>query len=326
MQHILIDCDPGVDDALALIYAFNSPELHVEGITTVNGNAPVAVCSRNLLIVLETIGLEPSRYPILGRGSPQPLVKPWTMGAEVHGRDGLGNTTSMFTSDGARRYPDPQPRPAEATATDVIIELAQKFAPELILVATGPLTNLAEALLKDPARMRMVREIVIMGGAFGTYGNVTLAAEFNVSVDPHAAQIVFDSGVPITVFPLNVTQQVQLLRDRLEAEAALRDDRLTRFILDSTLAVTEFDSAYQEFYGTHLHDPLTVIYLTHPELFETVETRIAVETEGQLTQGATIAELRPNRPRDRTNARVCVGVDVEAVLRIFYERSLRRRP
>jgi len=153
---------------------------------------------------------------------------------------------------------------------------------------------------------------------------VTLAAEFNIFVDPHAAQIVFDFGVPITVLPLDVTHQVLLLRDRLEAETDNRDDRLTRFILDSTLAVTEFDSQFAEFYGTHLHDPLTIIFLTHPELFKTVETRVEVETEGPLTQGATIAELRPNRPRSNANAQVCVGVDIDAVLQTFYDRTLPR--
>ncbi len=230
----------------------------------------------------------------------------------------------MLKPDGSRRYPDPKPRLAETPATDVIIELARKYAHELIIVATAPLTNIAAAILKNPTQMRMAREIVVMGGAFGTYGNVTLAAEFNMYVDPHAAQIVFDFGVPITVFPLDVTHQVHLLRDRLDAEAGNRDDRLTRFILDSTLAVTEFDSAFEEFYGTHLHDPLTVIYLTHPEFFETVETRVAVETEGSLTQGATIAELRPHRPRSNANAQACVGVDIDAILRVFYERILRR--
>ena len=324
MQRVLIDCDPGVDDALALIYAFKSPELKVEAVTTVSGNVSVDACSRNLLIVLETIGLESSRYPILATGSPESLVKPWAMGAEVHGRDGLGNTTSMLNPDGSRRYPDPKLRLAQTSAVDVIIELARKYDHELIIVATGPLTNIARAILKNPKQMRMVRKIVVMGGAFETYGNVTLAAEFNIFVDPHAARIVFDFGVPITVLPLDVTHQVHLLRDRLEAEAGNRDDRLARFILDSTLAVTEFDSACEEFHGTYLHDPLTVIYLTHPELFETIETRVAVETEGPLTLGATIAELRPNHPRSNANAHVCVGVDIDVVLRAFYERTLRR--
>jgi len=164
VQRILIDCDPGVDDALALIYAFNSPELKVEAVTTVCGNASVDICSRNLLIVLETIGLESSRYPILAKGSPQPLIKPWAMGTEVHGRDGLGNTTSMLNPDGSRRYPDPRPRLVQTSAVDVIIELARKHGHELIIVATGPLTNIAGAILKNPKQMRMVRKFVVMGG------------------------------------------------------------------------------------------------------------------------------------------------------------------
>ncbi|MBI1924312.1 nucleoside hydrolase [Candidatus Poribacteria bacterium] len=344
MQRILLDTDTGVDDALAIILALNSPELKVEAITTVSGNVHVDLCARNLLMTLEAMeiggSLAPScsaepapiedrraspsvrEYPIVAKGESQPLVKPLVTAAHVHGSDGLGDVTKLLTADGARRYPEPQPRLAAIAAVDLIIDRVGQYPDELILVPVGPLTNIAKAMIKNPARMRKIKAIVLMGGAFETYGNVTATAEFNIFVDPHAAQLVLDFGVPITIMPLDATHQVRLTGERLNAEIGERNDKLSQFLRDATRVCMEFHRQYEGFYGFYLHDPLTIGLLTHPTLFETVDAFVQVETSGDLTQGMTIADLRPGRPRPKPNARVCVGVKAEEFLQHFFKRIL----
>ena len=320
MQRILLDTDTGVDDALAIILALNSPELKVEAITSVSGNVHVNLCTRNLLMTLEAI--EVREYPICAKGESQPLIKPLVTAAHVHRSDGLGDATRLLTTDGSRLYPEPEPRLAAMSAVDLIIDLAGQYPDELILVPVGPLTNIAKAMIKHPARMRRIREIVLMGGAFETYGNVTTTAEFNIFVDPHAAQLVLDFGVPVTMVPLDVTHQVILTGKRLDAEIGERSDRLSQFLRDVTQATMGFHQEREGFYGTYIHDALPIGLLTHPELFETVEAFVQVETSSDLTQGMTIADLRPERPRPKPNARVCVGVNAETFLQHFFNRIL----
>ena len=320
MQRILLDTDTGVDDALAIILALNSPELKVEAITSVSGNVHVNLCTRNLLMTLEAI--EVREYPICAKGESQPLIKPLVTAAHVHGSDGLGDATRLLTTDGSRLYPEPEPRLAAMSAVDLIIDLAGQYPDELILVPVGPLTNIAKAMIKHPARMRRIREIVLMGGAFETYGNVTTTAEFNIFVDPHAAQLVLDFGVPVTMVPLDVTHQVILTGKRLDAEIGERSDRLSQFLRDVTQATMGFHQECEGFYGTYIHDALPIGLLTHPELFETVEAFVQVEISSDLTQGMTIADLRPERPRPKPNARVCVGVNAETFLQHFFNRIL----
>lgn len=323
MQRILIDTDPGVDDALALMYAFRSPELRIEAITTVSGNLPVEVCCENLKVILQVLGIAPEGCPMLARGAERPLVRPPVDASDVHGEDGLGNTTTARNGDGSRKYPPSDVRFSEATAVETILEAVGKYPGELTIVALAPLTNLALAIQRDPERMRQAKQIVLMGGAFETYGNITLSAEFNIFVDPHAARIVCDSGIPLVVAPLDATHQVQVLRERLISEIGSRADPLASFLVESTLAVTEFDSRFEDFYGTHLHDPVPLIYLTNPELFEGVRTRVDVETEGRLTPGKTLAELRSKRLPSEGHHLVLTGVETERVLQVFYERVLR---
>ena len=320
MQRILLDTDTGVDDALAIVLALNSPELKVEAITSVSGNVHVNLCTRNLLMTLEAIGVR--KYPVCAKGESQPLIKPLVTAAHVHGSDGLGDATRLLTTDGSRLYPEPEPRLAAMSAVDLIIDLAGQYPDELILVLVGPLTNIAKAMIKHPARMRRIREIVLMGGAFETYGNVTTTAEFNIFVDPHAAQLVLDFGVPVTMVPLDVTHQVILTGKRLDAEIGERSDRLSQFLRDVTQATMGFHQEREGFYGTYIHDALPIGLLTHPELFETVEAFVQVETSSDLTQGMTIADLRPERSRPKPNARVCVGVNAETFLQHFFNRIL----
>ena len=322
MQRLLLDTDPGVDDALAIFYALRAPELRVEAITTVSGNLPVESCTRNLLLILETMELAPHACPLLAQGAARPLHKAPVQATDVHGADGLGNITALRAPDGARRYPEPSPRALEKSAVDLIIDMVGQYPDELVIVAMAPLTNIAMAMRRHPDRMRKLRRLVLMGGAFETYGNVTLKAEFNIFADPHAAQVVFDFGAPLTVTPLDVTHRVRLLRDRLQAEVGDRSDRLSQFLLDATQMVSDFDSRFTDWYGTYLHDPLAVAAALRPELFTMLETRVQVETEGIWTEGMTVAELRARRPCPHPNARVCVEVQAEAILSDFFATVL----
>lgn len=321
MPRILLDTDTGVDDALAIILALNSPELKVEAITSVSGNVHVDLCTRNLLMTLDAMGID--EYPVCAKGESQPLSKPLVTASHVHGSDGIGDATQLLRDDGSRLYPDPKPRLAAISAVDLIIDLVGQYPDELTLVPVGPLTNIAKAMIKHPARMRRIREIVLMGGAFETYGNVTTTAEFNIFADPHAAQLVLDFGVPVTMVPLDVTHQVMLTGKRLDAEIGGRSDRLSQFLRDVTRATMGYHQDLEGFYGTYIHDALPIGLLTHPDLFETMGAFVQVETSSDLTQGMTVADLRPEKPRPKPNARVCVGVNAEAFLQHLFDRILR---
>ena len=317
MQRIILDTDTGVDDALAIILALRSPELKVEAITTVSGNVHVDQCTRNVLITLAQLGL--SEKPLVAKGESQPLIRPPVIAAHVHGEDGLGGITTRLGADGTRLYPEPERGVAAVAAVDLILELVGKHPDELVLVPVGPLTNIAKAIIKRPARMRKVREIVLMGGAFETYGNVTTVAEFNIFADPHAAQLVLDFGVPVTLVPLDVTHQVVLTGERLETETGSSKDKVSQFMRDATQACMAFHEQDEGFYGMYIHDALPIGLLNWPTLFETVYAFVQVETAGDVTLGMTVGDLRVRRTRPKPNARVCVGVDVEEFLRRFFE-------
>jgi len=320
MHRILIDTDIGVDDALAIVFALKSAELKVEAITTVSGNAHVDLCTQNLLITLAAMELQEA--PLIAKGEAQPLITTLTTASNVHGSDGLGNITGKLTPDGDSFYPEMKHTLLPIPAVDFIIDLVGMYPDELVLVPVGPLTNIAKAMLKNPSRMRKVRRIVLMGGVFEGYGNVTTQAEFNIFVDPHAAQVVFNFGVPITIMPLDVTHQVVLTGERLHAEIGQRKTRLAQFLHDSTRMCMEYHRLHYGFHGFYLHDPLAIGFLSQPDLFETVDRFVQVETCGDLTRGATVGDLRAERLGLGPNARVCVGVDSEAFLRKFFNRVL----
>ena len=317
MHRILIDTDAGVDDALAIILALKSPALKVEAITTVSGNVHVDFCTRNVMLALDVLDLR--EYPIIAKGEAQPLVKPLVTAAQVHGSDGLGEVTKLHGPDGSRSYPDPELRLATASAADLVIDLAGQYPNELVLVPLGPLTNIAKAMDKNPKHMQNIREIVLMGGAFETYGNVTTTAEFNIFADPHAAQRVLDFGVPITLVPLDVTHQVILNSERMNTECGKRHDRLTKFLRDATRVSIAYHRQHAGIDGIYMHDALPFGLIIQPDLFETTDAFVQVETSGHLTQGMTIADLRHGRHRLKTNARICVGVNAAGFLESFFE-------
>ncbi len=318
MQRILIDTDPGVDDALAILFAMLSPELHIEAMTTVCGNIPVTQATQNLLTILGVLDLD--EFPRIAQGEAQPLVKPLVTAVHVHGEDGLGNVSQLRNADGSPRYARANTDISSESGVDLILEMAASYPDELTIVALGPLTNIAKAIHKDAAKMQRLQRIIVMGGAFEEYGNVTTTAEFNIFVDPHATHEVFQFGVPIHIVPLDATHQVVLTGERLHAEIEDREDTVSHFLWDATQACMEFYREHVGFWGFHIHDALPIGILTRPDYFESVDANVQVETTGNLTNGMTVADLRPERQRSDPNAQVCIKVAVEAFLDHFFER------
>ena len=318
MQRILIDTDPGVDDAFAITLAVRSPELQITAITTVCGNVPVTQATRNLLTILGVLDLK--AFPIIAQGAAEPLAKPLVTAAHVHGEDGLGNISELRSADGNLLYPPVNAAVSSVSGVDLILEMVSHYPDELIIVTLGPLTNVAKAIRKDASKMQRVRKIVVMGGAFEAYGNVTTTAEFNIFVDPEAAHEVFHFGVPVHIVPLDATHQVVLTGERLHAEVEKRDSKIFSFLKDSTQACMEFYRQHVGFWGFHIHDALPIGTLTHPDYFENVAAYVEVETEGTLTNGMTVADLRRERQSSHPNAHVCVKVAAEAFLDSFFER------
>jgi inosine-uridine nucleoside N-ribohydrolase len=304
---IIIDTDPGVDDALALLLAAGSPELDVLAVTTVGGNVTLDHATENAQRIL----------PIAwsGRAAP-PLYRGAAGGTEtaeyVHGADGLGGVSLHRDEAGLLRYPPTGPL-AVGAAHEAILSLVAARPDEITLVTLGPLTNVALALQHDPATMRRVREVVIMGGAFLEPGNTGPVAEFNIFVDPEAAQIVCDSGLPLRWIPVDVTHRCLLQRDQVEG---LPEGRRARFAQAIARFYMDYHhSGYGE-YACFLHDPVAVAAVIWPELFRMERKRVDVETFGTLTRGMTVADFRPEAYRSAAtpNSSIALGVDHDALV------------
>ena len=277
-RKIIIDTDPGQDDAVAILLALASPdELEVLGITAVAGNVPLALTERNARIVCELAGR--SDMPVFA-GCDRPLRRKLVTAEHVHGKTGL---------DGPD-LPDPTMPLQEAHAVDFLVDTLRR-EPEgsVTLCPLGPLTNIAAALGKAPEIAPRIAEIVLMGGAYFEVGNITPAAEFNIYVDPEAADIVFKSGVPITVMPLDVTHKALVTRPRNEAFRALGTP-----VGEAVAAMTDFFERFdREKYGSAgapLHDPCVTAYLLRPDLFAGRRVNVEIETEGRFTTGMTVAD------------------------------------
>lgn len=323
---VIIDTDPGIDDALALILALRSAELRVEAVTTVCGNVGVDLTTRNALRVLEIAA--PSDRPLVARGAGQPLAGPRRTAAHVHGDDGLGNLGRCLEPDGTARYREPRGGPAPIPAHEVLLDATRRAPGTFALIALGPLTNVALALRQDAAAMRGFRRLVIMGGAAAVPGNVTPVAEFNVWADPEAAQIVLESGLPITLVGLDVTQQVRLVPEALDARFSSRRDPVSRLVCDMAPALLDFCERAGRPPGITLHDPLAVGVAVDPTLVRTERRPIRVETRGEHTVGMTVVDRRPDASGGEGEGGigippavdVAMAVDVERFLRLFLDR------
>src|SRR5262245_2732278 len=317
-RHLLIDTDPGIDDALAILLALSSSETRVETITTVAGNVSVDLATLNATRILAVAAPEP--MPPVFQGAGTPLKGPLITAAHAHGDDGLGHLDRFVEPDGRPRYPEPTVPLQTGAAAEAILDTADRWGPDLTIVALGPLTNLAAALARDARRLTQAGRIVVMGGAIAVPGNVTPAAEFNIHVDPEAAAMVLSAGLPVELVPLDVTRRVVLADTALTERLRHRATRTARFILDFTGHGFVF-SADREGGGIVLHDPLAMAVALDPSLVAFEPLHVEVECEGQLTRGLTLADRR-QRPAGRDTAptcRVALDVDAERALRLVLE-------
>lgn len=308
MHRIILDTDPGIDDALALFLAFASPEVQLEAITTVNGNVGVNATTRNALALLEFLGR--TDIPV-ARGCDRPLLRPLTHAAYVHGENGLGDV----------QLPEPHTQPVAQHAVDMIIERIMAAPGEITLVPIGPLTNIALAVRREPRIAQRVREVVIMGGALRVPGNITPAAEFNIYVDPEAAHIVFHADWPLRLVALDVTMQARLPRSQVDALAESKS-RVGRLI--QQMLAYYFDVFGPQYDGTefHMHDPLCLAAVFQPELLAWQSVYVDVELEGKLTTGQTVAYFRrlDESGVPPPNMQVAVAVNETAFIEMFLER------
>lgn len=305
-ERIIIDTDPGVDDAIAILMALGSPELEVEALTTVFGNVDLGKTTRNALTILDIAGR--AHTPVYA-GATRPVARNGADNAgHVHGESGLGDA----------QFPDPPVNArSESAAVYLARRLAESDAPRT-LVTLGPLTNVALALSLNPDLAGTLRRIVCMGGAVWAPGNASVVAESNILKDPEAADIVLGSGIPVILVPLDVTMRTLLLRARLD-EAAARAGKLGGFLRAITPPYFEW---YQRRYGLEgfaLHDPCTIAYLINPALFQTQTMAMAVETAGVHCTGRVVPDPmgRLGRPASVT---VCLDVDVEGLVECVLEK------
>ena len=305
-KKVIIDCDAGVDDALALILAFHSPEVEVQAITGVNGNVPLDFVFMNIQKVLSLI--RPAFRPLIARGAAGPLKGPPVYAYSFHGEDGLGG------AEIARKEGEEHWQTFSGRADELILEMAHQYPGELTLIAIGPLTNLALGLQKDPEGMKRLKEVVIMGGAVRTRGNITPFAEFNFFVDPLAAKIVLESGLPITLVSLDVTCQVFLTPTLMEEKVKPFGTPFSEFVIQAT----GYDSVNHRFRlgreGFHLHDPLAIGIVVNPDLVRKERLALCIETqEGE--QCGKVSEIK-----EGPGIETCLGVNAEGFLELFLSR------
>jgi inosine-uridine nucleoside N-ribohydrolase len=270
---VIIDTDPGVDDALALLLALRSPELKIEAITPVAGNVPLELTLPNALRMVEIAGR--TDIPVAA-GAKAPLVRRLVTAAYAHGENGLGGAV----------FPEPKIKPVAEPAAEFIRQIIRKYPGEVTLITVGPLTNVATALNADPELAPMVRSLVMMGGSLSG-GNITPAAEFNVYVDPEAARIVFQSGIPITMVGLDVTRKTSLTEDHVRQLEAGQNPVSQAAAKIARNAINH--NREQGFLvGPNMHDSLAVAGFIDPSLLKLKEYYVDVETTGELTAGETL--------------------------------------
>ena len=309
-RKIIIDTDPGQDDAVAILLALASPEeIEVLGITCVAGNVPLELTARNARIVCELAGRPDMR---VFAGCDRPLGRALVTAEHVHGKTGLDGPS----------LPDPTMALAEGHAVDFIIETLRQHPPgSVTLCPLGPLTNIATALRRAPDIAERIAEIVLMGGGYFEGGNITPAAEFNIYVDPQAADAVFRCGAPIVVMPLDVTHKALVTKPRNDAFRAL-DTPVGLAVAQMTDFFERFDKEKYGSEGAPLHDPCVTAYLISPDLFSGRHINVEIETTSELTMGMTVADWW--RVTDRApNATFMGDIDADGFFSLLTERLAR---
>lgn len=321
-QRIIIDTDPGVDDAMAIFLALRSPELKVEAITAVSGNVPLSFTLPNALRLVEIAGHP--EVPVAG-GAAFPLVRRLVTAAYVHGNNGLGGV----------EFPEAKIKPVPETASELIRRIVRANPGEITIAAVGPLTNIATVLKADPGIAKMIKSFALMGGSLSG-GNITPAAEFNFYVDPEAARVVFDSGVPILMVGLDVTHKVLLRESHVHTLEAAQNpvSQVAAKIMRATfgrIAKTNDETVVA------MHDPLTIASLIDPSVVTLRDYYVQIETAGELTAGQSIGyshgPVRRSPPLDtgdpagaipveeyKPNCKVAVGVDPDKFFNLLIPR------
>lgn len=304
-QKIIIDTDPGVDDAMAIIYAILNPDVDLIGLTSIFGNVTTEIATRNALVLAEMTGFS---IPV-ARGAVKPLVQEAKEVAwEVHGKEGFGDVPPIT----------PQARPEEVSAHEFICNAVNENPGEVVLCPIGPLTNLALALQHDPSLAEKTKSVAIMGGSLDEGGNVTSHAEANIWQDPHAADIVFAADWDISMIGLDVTHQVICTPEEF-SELSNSAPLLGGFLNDAAQYYFKFHRKENGFYGCHMHDPTAVISIIHPEWFSFDELPVEVILQGERV-GATVKSENRLRP----SSRVAMKIDADAVKHHFLDTVGRR--
>lgn len=276
MTKIILDCDPGHDDALAMMLAIASPKIELAAVTTSAGNQTPDKTLNNAMRLLTLMHHE--EIPVAG-GNHTPLVKPLETAGNVHGKSGLDGAT----------LPDPDFDVQPMTAIELMAKTVKESKEKITLVVTGPMTNAAIFLRVYPELKNRIERIVFMGGAMGL-GNWTPSVEFNIYVDPEAAKIVLNSGIPLTQAPLNVTHKAQIHKDEIASFGEIHNP-----VAETFKELLDFFEIYHEdpkwgFVGAPLHDPCTIAWLIDPSMFESKHMNVDVETQGELTKGETVCD------------------------------------
>lgn len=299
---VIMDCDPGHDDAIALIMAFASEKLDVRAVTTSAGNQTPEKTLNNALRILDYIGVD---VPV-AQGAKRPLLRELEIAPEVHGESGLEGP----------EIPDAVSKPVDMPAIDLMRKVIMESDEKITLIPTGPLTNIAMLLLAYPEVKEKIEQISLMGGAaYG--GNWTPAAEFNILVDPEAAKVVYDSGLPIIMSGLDVTHKAMIMKDEVEV---LRDlnTKVGIFVAELLDFFVKFHDEVWKLPGCPLHDPCAVAYLIAPEIFESEQYAVAIETQGEFTTGMTVVDFNRQTGRDE-NVKVLLGVDRKKFIDLLTE-------
>ena len=305
VMKVILDTDPGIDDALAILLLAASSEVSLEAITVTHGNTSVDKCARNALQLIELAGI--TSVPV-ARGASEPIVKTLSVAEETHGDGGLGYAL----------LPEPTLSLSQDNAIDTIINLVRRFPNEITLLCIGPMTNIALAILKDPSIVPLVKRVVSMAGAFHFPGNATPDSEYNVFCDPESYDIVLRAGFDLTIVPLDVTYQCIFTKEHVARLKKIKP-AIREFIEDSTRFYMEFHDEYQAIDGCAINDPLAAAILIDPDLVKVRDYYVTVELKGEHTKAKTSADHFGVLDR-AANAKVAMGVDVPGFMDFFIER------
>ena len=305
---IIIDTDPGVDDSMAILFAFCSPEVQIEGLTTIFGNGGGDITTLNALRLVELAG-RPD-VPV-AQGAESPLQRKFEgFGWRVHGRNGLGEVD----------FPLPTVKPDPRRAAQFIVDTVMANPGEITLVPLGPLTNIALAVMLEPKIAENVKEVVLMGGAANAKGNASAVAEANIHNDPEAAKIVFEAPWKVTMVGLDVTRMTVMTPEYME-ELKSAGNRYTDFICKIVPHYMAFYLEYDNLVGFHVHDSSALAYVIDPTLFTTKKLYVQVETNSPSHSGMTAADWR-HRGNGEPNIHVCVDVDNGRFLELYKQRLM----